>query len=373
MSPHVIEFAFTVGCTRAVIASEAGRGPGPQVAAAPDIDRCIVISDARVAELHLDGLRESLRESRVPVESLIVPPGDEHKSLGEAVRMYGRLAELNADRRTALLAVGGGMVGDLAGFVAGTWMRGIPWINCPTTLLAMVDSCLGGKVGVNGPTGKNTIGVFHHPRLIWIDVALLGTLPQRTYRAGLAESIKHAVALDAGFLDWHESHVEGILAQDADTLRVLIERNLRCKARVVAEDERETASLTSDDSIVGRAALNLGHTIGHALEAASGYAWPHGECVALGLVAEMDLAVTIGWLAGTDRDRVETLLFRLGLPIRAPSPFDMHDVIRRMKSDKKARHSRPRFVLPRKLGGVGWCDAVQSEQVFSSLARIAPM
>lgn len=330
-----------------------------------DAGRATVITDANVGSLYADKVAGALASSGIEHDVLTVPPGDASKSLAQAALLYDELARRRQDRREPIIALGGGMVGDLAGFVAGTWLRGVPFVQCPTTLVADVDASVGGKTAVNHPAGKNMVGVFHQPIMVCIDVDCLQTLSRRDYIAGLAESVKHAVIRDAALFDWHEAHHADIHAGAPNVVRELIRRNCENKAAVVIADERETA-----ERGVGRAALNFGHTIGHALEVQSEYGLRHGEAVSLGMVAAMDLAVRHCGFTEADRARVESLLGRLGLPVRAPRPIDMADILNRLGADKKVRDRTVRFVLPVRIGEVEWRDAPVAEDVERAIRRL---
>jgi 3-dehydroquinate synthase len=257
------------------------------------------------------------------------------------------------------------MVGDLAGFVAATWMRGVPIVQCPTTLEAMIDASVGGKTAVNLPAGKNLVGAIHQPALVCADTHTLATLPDRDFRAGLAESVKHAVIADESLLNWQEQHAPAIVSREPGTLQELIRRNCQIKAAAVAGDERETAA-----EGVGRAALNFGHTIGHALEAESRYELRHGEAVALGMVAEMELAVRLCQWGQDNQERVELLLEQFGLPLRAARPLDMTCVIGRLEHDKKASGKSVRFVLPGPGGTMQWVAGASQADIAASLRRL---
>ena len=370
-SPELIDFQFPGGNTRAAFATAPFAGLGAQVSALRGVDRCVVISDDVVNGLHGRALLDALRGAGLEPELFSVPAGDQHKTLDSLERLFDCMQRVNADRHTAVVGIGGGMIGDLAGLVAALWMRGIPYVSCPTTLLAMVDACLGGKVGVNFARTKNLIGAFYHAQLVWLDMAFLASLPARVRIAGLAESVKHAVLLDRPFLDWHEVHADALGKGDPATLRVLVERNLRLKAAVVAADERECPVQPG----TGRAALNFGHTIGHILETlASGEdhnaCWMHGECVSVGMVAAMELAVRAGRLSDADRRRVESVLVKLGLPTRTPVRFDPNVVIARLPTDKKARRDRARFVIPDGLGRATWLEHPSEADLRAALDRI---
>lgn len=340
---------------------------GSRVSNAVGPARVVVVTDDHVGPLYGERVLRSLVDAGAEPELISVPAGDASKSLAQAGRLYDRLAARHHGRDEPIVALGGGVVGDLAGFVAATWHRGVPWIQCPTTLEAAIDASIGGKTAVNHPAGKNLIGAFHRPILVCIDVGCLRTLSARDYTAALAESVKHAVIRDPAFLDWHEANGEAIVARDPAVLEELIARNCRNKAEVVIADERETES-----EGVGRAALNFGHTIGHAIEAQFEYELRHGEAVALGIVAALDVAVAHVGLAEADRARVESLLVTLGLPVRAPRPIDAADAINRLSADKKVRGRRIRFVLPTRIGHVTWLEEPPKATLQRSIDRIQP-
>lgn len=324
-----------------------------------------IITDSNVGPLYGQGLADSLVAAGFEVATLTVPAGEPSKSLQQAESLYDRLADRHAGRDDPIIALGGGVVGDLAGFVAATWMRGVPLVQCPTTLEADVDASVGGKTAVNHPSGKNLIGVFHQPILVWIDVDCLRTLSDRDYRAALAESVKHGLISGEAFFGWHEDHVEAIMQREPEILGELIRRNCQIKADVVIEDERENETRT-----VGRAALNLGHTIGHAVEAQSGYSLRHGEAVSLGIVAALDLAVRHVGFPDADRQRAEALLAALGLPVRSATALDVPDLMRRMAVDKKNRRQTLRFVLPQQIGALQWQKDPGADSLRQAIDRI---
>jgi 3-dehydroquinate synthase len=327
--------------------------------------RAAVVTDANVGPLYGAKLSASLNRAGFEHSLTAVPAGDASKSLQNAAFIYDHLAALRHDRHEPIIALGGGMVGDLTGFVAATWLRGVPFVQCPTTLEADVDASVGGKTAVNHPAGKNLIGCFHQPILVCIDSGCLDTLSRRDFTAGLAESVKHAVIRDRPFFDWHESHTNEIRAQTPGVVQELIERNCRNKATVVVADEREM-----DQMGVGRAALNFGHTIGHALESQWNYALRHGEAVALGMVAAMELAVVRAGFPEEERRRVESLLAALDLPVRAPLPIDIPDAITRLGSDKKVRDQAVRLVVPTTIGSVRWLDAPEAPDIERAVRRL---
>jgi 3-dehydroquinate synthase len=241
----------------------------------------------------------------------------------------------------------------------------VPFVQCPTTVEADVDASVGGKTAVNHPAGKNLIGVFHQPVLVCIDTDCLGTLGGRDFRAGLAESVKHAVIRDAAFFDWHEARHAEILGREPAVLPELIRRNCENKAAVVVADEREACR-----DGVGRAALNFGHTIGHAIEAQTGYTLRHGEAVSLGMVASMDLAARLCGFSEDERGRVESLLGLLGLPVRSPCSLDVGDILDRLGTDKKVLDRTVRFVLPTRIGEVRWVEGPSADDVERAIRRV---
>ncbi|GIW87247.1 MAG: 3-dehydroquinate synthase [Isosphaeraceae bacterium] len=302
----------------------------------------LVVADANVRELG-EAVRRELEAAGLRGQVVEVPAGEGSKSLEQASRLWDILAESRADRRTVVVAVGGGVVGDLAGFAAATYARGLALLMVPTTLLAMVDSSVGGKVGINHPRAKNLLGSFHQPAGVWIDPACLRTLPEREFRSGLAEVVKYGVILDPEFFGWLEAHGDRVVEREGEALRTVIARCCALKAGVVAADEREETGL--------RAILNFGHTIGHAIESVMGYerGMLHGEAVSIGMVRECRLAERIGWVDGGVTARLEALLKRLGLPTAMPDlPRD--GLWAAMGRDKKNVAGVVRFVLPRALG-----------------------
>jgi 3-dehydroquinate synthase len=324
----------------------------------------LVVTDEHLADLGITGgYRDALKEVGIEPTVAVLPPGEATKSLASASRLYDELVSLKADRHTAVVAVGGGVIGDLAGFVAATYARGVPLVVVPTTLLGQVDSSVGGKVGVNHPGAKNIIGAFHQPACVWIDTGTLRSLPDRELRCGLAEVVKYGVILDGAFFEELEGRVEAILGRGHQALRRIVARSCELKASVVSQDEREETGL--------RAVLNFGHTIGHAIEAVAGYDGPyqHGEAVAVGMVAEARLAERLGWIGPEVVGRIEGLLERLGLPTKAPG-LDSARLIEAMGRDKKNRGGRTRFVLPRSIGRVELTDAAGAAEVEAVLATL---
>jgi 3-dehydroquinate synthase len=293
----------------------------------------------------------------------VVPAGESAKSLAQLSGLYDTLVGMNADRHTLVVALGGGVIGDLAGFSAATYARGIPLLMIPTTLLAQVDSSVGGKVGVNHPGAKNIIGAFHQPCGVWIDTDSLSTLPRRELLCGLAEVVKYGVILDAPFFNEIEANADVILRGNPASLRRIVARSCELKAQVVSADEREETGL--------RAVLNYGHTVGHAIEAVAGYTgyFQHGEAVAVGMVAEGRLAEQLGWVEPSFTDRIASLLRRLGLPTTAPG-LDVDRLFAAMSKDKKNRSGKVRFVLPRSLGKVELTDEPTEAAIRAVLSSL---
>ena len=318
----------------------------------------VIVGDSNT-EGHAANVSARLSQSGFMCESAIIPAGEQSKCLAEAEKLYDLLADLNADRKTLIVAVGGGVVGDLAGFVAATWNRGIPLLMVPTSLLAMVDSSVGGKVGINHAKGKNLIGAFHQPVGVWIDTKFLDTIPEREYLSGLAEVVKYGVILDANLFSWLETHSGKILNRDAGALRHLVTRCCQLKADIVSQDEREETGL--------RMVLNYGHTFGHAFEAIGGYGnWLHGEAVAAGMICASRLAERLGLIAADVTSRQIQLLERFRLPT-APNPWPVEDLMLAMRRDKKAQARKMRFILPRRIGEVAVFDDVPENLVVATL------
>ncbi len=305
-----------------------------------DAREVMVVSNETVAPLYLDRLRAAFSDRRFA--SACLPDGEQEKRLESMLPVFDSLLVNGFSRDCQVVALGGGVIGDLAGFVAATYQRGVGFVQVPTTLLAMVDSSVGGKTGVNHPRGKNMIGAFHQPRAVIADLSLLNSLPQRELRAGMAEVIKYALLGDVDFLAWLETNLDAAMARDPATLAPLVERCCRNKAAIVAADEHEAGQ---------RALLNLGHTFGHAIEAARGYGdWLHGEAIAAGMCMAARLSARLGWINARDRDRAITLIQRAGLPVRAPADIGAERFREFMARDKKNRDGALRLVLLRGLG-----------------------
>ena len=321
-------------------------GPGRLGALGPEIAalgfrRVALVTNPVVEARWGRAARASLEGSGIRVDSLQVPDGEEAKSLRTLESLLGALLERRLDRTACIVALGGGVVGDLAGFAAAVYQRGIAFVQVPTTLLAQVDSSVGGKTGVNHRLGKNMIGAFWQPRRVLIDTDTLSTLPPRELRAGFAEVAKYGLIRDAGFFSWLEGNLERVLGLDPEAIGHAIEVSCRTKAAVVGADERETGE---------RALLNLGHTFGHAIEAGLGYGpWLHGEAVAAGMVLAARFSQRLGWLATSDVARVEALLARAGLPVEPPA-LGAQRWLELMGRDKKVAHGQLRLVLLRSIG-----------------------
>ncbi len=313
----------------------------------------LVVTDENLAAMAGEYVR-ALVGAGIASSLEVVPAGEASKCLERASALFDRLVAMRADRHTCVVAVGGGVVGDLAGFAAATYARGLPLLMVPTSLLAQVDSSVGGKVGVNHPGAKNIIGAFHQPSGVWVDTETLATLPPRELRCGLAEVVKYGVILDPAFFDYLEEHARAIEGREPGAIRRIIARSCELKAGVVSEDEREETGL--------RAVLNFGHTVGHAIEAVAGYGgeFQHGEAVAAGMVAESRLAERLGWIGPDVTGRLVALLGRFGLPVAAPG-LDLDALFYAMGRDKKNRGGRIRFVLPRSIGRVELAEAPEAE------------
>ena len=319
---------------------------------------CIVTNDT-VAPLYLDVARTALQGAEIDV--CVLPDGEAHKTLATYANVIDHLMRNRHSRATTLVALGGGVVGDIAGFAAATYQRGVGFLQVPTTLLAQVDSSVGGKTGVNHPAGKNMIGAFYQPRAVVIDTATLATLPEREYLAGVAEVIKYGVIRDRPFFEWLEQNADALRGRDASVLARVIKTSCAIKAAVVGADERESGE---------RAILNFGHTFGHALEAVTGFGTVlHGEAVAIGMVMASDLSARLGRMPVTDARRVKQLIARVGLPTAAPSRLDSRALIEAMAMDKKSVDGNIRLVLANGLGAVDVVDGIERKLILATLER----
>jgi 3-dehydroquinate synthase len=326
--------------------------------------RVAVVTNTVVGPLYLDAVVATLDQAGSPAPvRVLIEDGEPAKSWPTLDRVIDAFLAARLGRDALVVALGGGVVGDLAGFAAAVYQRGIPFIQVPTTLLAQVDSSVGGKTAINHARGKNMVGVFHQPMAVIADVGALSTLPDRELRAGIAEIIKHGLILDREFLEWLERHLDALLARDPAALGHAVRRSCELKAQVVAADERETGL---------RAILNFGHTFGHAIEAGVGYGeWLHGEAVATGMVMAAELSVLAGTLARGDAERIRSLLGRAGLPLRGPAmPADRY--LELMQVDKKAAGGRMRFILLEGLGKAALHADLDSRLVRHSIAAASP-
>jgi 3-dehydroquinate synthase len=320
--------------------------------------RAVILTNPVVAAHWLVPLRASLWTAGIASESMVVPDGEAFKSWSTLQDVLTRLLEQKAERATTLIALGGGVVGDLTGFAAAIYQRGIPFVQVPTTLLAQVDSSVGGKTGINHPLGKNMIGAFHQPRAVLIDTDCLTTLPDRELAAGLAEVIKTAAIRDRVFFEWLEENVERLTAREPAALVQAVTQSCRVKAAVVAADERERGE---------RALLNFGHTFGHAIETGVGYGeWLHGEAVAAGMVLAARLSERLGFIAGAEVRRLRTLLERARLPVEAPR-LGADRYLELMRHDKKVASGKIRFVLLRGIGDACVSSDVPADSLRSIL------
>jgi 3-dehydroquinate synthase len=330
----------------------------------------LLVSDTNVAPLYADGIESVLRAARpgLALARYVMPAGEQEKTLARFGECLDALAALGATRDATVIALGGGVIGDLAGFAAACWMRGIDCVQLPTTLLAMVDSSVGGKTAVDLPAGKNLVGAFHPPRAVISDTAALRTLPERELRAGLAEVVKYGAIFDAHFLDWLGAHADALLGRDDAALTEAIARSCTFKADVVMRDPYEHGH---------RALLNFGHTFGHAIEAEQGYAGAtsdalnHGEAVAVGMVLAARLSAALGMAPAADTARLQDLLSRFGLPTAIPPGLDAGSLLTRMRLDKKADAKGLRFVLWEGAGSARVVAGVSDTAVLSVLGNPA--
>ena len=307
-----------------------------------------VITNETVAPLYLDRLRRALADAS-RIDTHVIADGEQHKTLETFAEIQNAMVGRRAARDAVVIALGGGVVGDIAGFAAACYQRGVDLVQVPTTLLAQVDSSVGGKTAVNLPGGKNLVGAFYQPRCVVTDTATLGTLDPREVRAGFAEVVKYGLIGDRDFFDWLEANLAALLALDHDALGVAVVRSCERKAALVVADEREAGV---------RALLNLGHTFAHAIETGTGYGtWLHGEAVAAGIVLAARMSHRMGWLTGQDSERIERLFDRAGLPTRAPAALSAERMLELMSVDKKVRRGRLRLILLRAIG-----DAVMTSE-----------
>ena len=361
-APHRVEVQLSQSNYDVLIGPNLLRRSGALLVPVLPQPRCVIVTDENVAKLHLPTLQQSLAETGITHSALTVPPGEPSKTLQTWQYLVESLLEQKVDRYTTIIALGGGVIGDLAGFTAAATLRGLPFVQIPTTLLSQVDSSVGGKTGVNTTRGKNLIGAFHQPLMVIADTASLHTLPQRELRNGYAEIVKSALIGDAAFYDWCEANGAAML-DDGDTLLAeAIARTVRFKASVVAGDERETKPNN------GRALLNLGHTFAHALEAETGYGSTllHGEAVATGLVLATHLSAQLNLCPQEDVIRIAAHITQTGLPPRIAG-LNAEHLLAHMKQDKKMRGGKLTFILTKGIGRAFTCNEVPEDAVRATL------
>lgn len=320
-----------------------------------------IVTNTTVAPLYLEALKQSLQAEGVTVIAIILPDGEAYKNAETLNKIYDALLENRCERNTTLIALGGGVIGDLTGYAAATYLRGVPFIQIPTTLLSQVDSSVGGKTGINHPSGKNMIGAFYQPQLVLADIGTLQTLPPREFSAGVAEVIKYGLIRDADFFDWLETNIDQLMSLNEAVLSYAIYRSCQNKAEVVARDEHENGE---------RALLNLGHTFGHAIENAMGYGvWLHGEAVAAGTIMAADLSQRLGWLAATDMARIKALLLKANLPTDAPE-LGVERYLNLMQLDKKVADGKIRLILQKSIGSAVITSDYDADKLMETLALI---
>ncbi|UQY44453.1 3-dehydroquinate synthase [Mixta hanseatica] len=322
-------------------------------------DPAMLVTNETLAPLYLTPLRQRLEEAGVKVDQVILPDGEQYKTLAVMDQVFTALLQKPHGRDTTLVALGGGVIGDLTGFAAASYQRGVRFIQVPTTLLSQVDSSVGGKTAVNHPLGKNMIGAFYQPASVVIDLDCLRSLPPRELASGMAEVIKYGIILDADFFNWLEQNLDALMALDGEALAYCIRRCCELKADVVAADERETGL---------RALLNLGHTYGHAIEAQMGYGnWLHGEAVAAGMVMAARTAERLGQFSAAETDRIIALLVRTGLPVTGPQEMAAQDYLPHMMRDKKVLAGELRLVLPLAIGKAEVRSGVAHDIVLAAI------
>ncbi|MBS1144231.1 MAG: 3-dehydroquinate synthase [Proteobacteria bacterium] len=320
--------------------------------------KALVVTNTTVAPLYLASLEAALIQAGIEPISVVLPDGEQFKNWETLNLIFDALLGARCERGTTLIALGGGVVGDMGGFAAACYQRGMPFIQVPTTLLSQVDSSVGGKTAINHPMGKNMIGAFYQPQLVLADISTLNTLPDRELKAGLAEVIKYGLIRDVNFLVWLEGNLGSLLARDPDALGFAIRRSCANKAEVVAADEKETGE---------RALLNLGHTFGHAIETGMGYGeWLHGEAVAAGTLIAAELSCKLGWLNEASVGRIEDLFVRAGLPVKAPK-LGVAKYLELMSHDKKVQEGRLRLVLLESIGKAVVSDLASTEQIAAAI------
>ncbi len=320
--------------------------------------KVVVVTNTTVAPLYLAKLQATLESGGISVQSVVLPDGEQFKTWETLNLIFDALLSAHCERSTTLIALGGGVIGDMGGFAAACYQRGMPFIQVPTTLLSQVDSSVGGKTAINHPMGKNMIGAFYQPKLVLADISTLDTLPDRELKAGLAEVIKYGLIRDPDFFVWLEGNIEKLLARDKEALAYAVHRSCANKAKVVAADERESGE---------RALLNLGHTFGHAIETGMGYGeWLHGEAVAAGTLIAAELSCRLGWIAAETVLRIEKLFVRSGLPVHGPV-LGAERYLELMRHDKKVLDGRLRLVLLKGIGQAVMSDAASEAQIGAAI------
>jgi 3-dehydroquinate synthase len=320
-----------------------------------------IVTNTTVAPLYLEQLSSALKAAGVTVISIVLPDGEAYKNSETLNLIYDALLQNRCERSTTLIALGGGVIGDLTGYAAATYLRGVPFIQVPTTLLSQVDSSVGGKTGINHPLGKNMIGAFYQPQLVLADIDTLQTLPPREFSAGMAEVIKYGLIRDPDFFDWLEVNINQLMALDESSISEAIYRSCQNKAEVVARDEHEAGE---------RALLNLGHTFGHAIENAMGYGvWLHGEAVAAGTMMAADLSLRMSWLSSKDVKRIHDLLTAAKLPLEAPK-LGVEKYLDLMQMDKKVADGKIRLVLQQAIGKSVITSDYDAEKLRETLSLV---
>jgi 3-dehydroquinate synthase len=321
--------------------------------------RVFIVTNTTIAPLYASAAEQACREAR-GTQVIVLPDGEAYKTSATMEQIYSPLLAAGADRNTIIVALGGGVIGDMAGFAAATYQRGIDFIQAPTTLLAMVDSSVGGKTGINHPLGKNMIGAFHQPLAVLADLATLNSLPAREYAAGIAEAIKHGLVADAAYLDTIESSQAALQRREPTALAALVKRSCEIKANIVARDEHETTDV--------RALLNLGHTFGHAIEAGMGYGeWLHGEAVSAGLMLAARFSHALGHVGSADVDRIQRLLTAFSLPVRPPR-LTAEEMLSHMSRDKKNAQGQIKLVLLKRTGEA-YLDSTTSREALRGFLK----
>jgi len=321
--------------------------------------QCAIVTNETVAPLFLHSIKKPLNDAGISSFDIILPDGEQYKTIEHLNIVLTQLLQNRAARDTTLIALGGGVIGDMSGFAAACYQRGIPFIQVPTTLLSQVDSSVGGKTAINHPLGKNMIGAFYQPKAVFIDTNSLSTLPQREFSAGMAEVIKYGIMYDGDFFAWIENQTTAIKNRDPDALRYLITKCCAIKAEIVNLDEKEHGV---------RALLNLGHTFGHAIEAEKGYGvWLHGEAVAAGMMLATQLAVLRNWMSVSESSRIQRLLTLFNLPTSGPADMSAERYIQHMQHDKKVLSGKMRFIVPTSIGNAKVIDDVKNEELTTIL------